>query len=86
MFLFELFKKKKLRKQKTEGTPGQSRINNLEKLVRAVPFKSTWEEGTPFFYFSVGCGGEIIFFYVGWVFFSIGGGSEISGIPPPRYI
>jgi hypothetical protein len=26
------------------------------------------------------------FFYVGWFFFSIGGGSEISGIPLPRYI
>jgi hypothetical protein len=34
--------------------------------LRAIPFKSTWEGGTPFFFnFSVGCGGETIFFYVG---------------------
>ena len=39
-----------------------------------------------FFYFSVRCEGETIFFYVGWVFFSIGGGvvSEISGAPPSK--
>ena len=39
-------------------------------LLRAIPFKSTWEGGMPFFYFSVGYGAETIFFYVGW-----GGGS-----------
>ena len=28
---------------------------------------STWEGGIQFFFlFSVGCGGETIFFYVGW--------------------
>ena len=44
-------------------------------LLRAVPFKSTWEGGgCHFFNFSVGCGGETIFLYVGWVFFSIGWG------------
>ena len=41
-------------------------------MLRVVPFKSTWEGGTPFFF--VGCGGETILFYVGWGFFSIGGG------------
>ena len=53
-------------------------------LLRAVPFKSTWEGERHFFYFSVGCGGETIFFFLLGGFFSIGGGgvSEISGVPP----
>ena len=34
------------------------------------------------FFFSVGCGGETIFFLCWVVFFSIDGGSEISGVPP----
>jgi len=42
--------------------------------LRAVPFKSTWEGKCHFFYFSVGCGGETMFFYVGWGFFIGGGG------------
>jgi hypothetical protein len=32
--------------------------------IRAIPLKSTWEGGMPFFYFSVGCGGETIFFFL----------------------
>ena len=58
--------------------------------LRAVPFKSTWEGGTPFFFiFLLVVGVKPYFFYVGWTVFSIGerrGGSEISGVPPPRYI
>jgi hypothetical protein len=38
----------------------------LYECLRAIPFKSTWEGERHFFYFSVGCGGETIFFYVGW--------------------
>ena len=38
----------------------------------------------PLFYFSVGCGGETISFYVGWVFFLLVGGSGISGVPPSQ--
>ena len=56
-------------------------LHFLTFILRAVPFKSTWEGGVPFFYFSVGCWGETIFFYVGWVFFLLVGGSEISGVP-----
>jgi hypothetical protein len=51
-------------------------------VFRAVPFKSTWEGGnTIFFDFSVGCGGETIFFFMLGGFFSTGGGVEISGVP-----
>jgi hypothetical protein len=36
----------------------------------------------PFFYFSVGCGGETVFFYVGWVGLlkinSVGGGDPMT--------
>ena len=34
-------------------------------MLKAVPFKSTWEGECHFFYFSVGCGGETIFFMLG---------------------
>ena len=45
------------------------------KKVRAVPFKSTWEGGCHFFYFSVGCGGETRFFFMlGGVYFLLWGG------------
>ena len=51
--------------------------------LRAIPFKSTWEGGEcHFFYFSVGCGGETIFLYVGWggllKINSVGGGGGIQ--------
>jgi hypothetical protein len=36
----------------------------LYECLRAIPFKSTWEGERHFFYFSVGCGGETIFFCV----------------------
>ena len=57
-------------------------------MLKAVPFKSTWEGECHFFYFSVGCGGETIFFcwggegnlmtrkFSGW-----GGGGYLSWLP-----
>jgi hypothetical protein len=44
------------------------RNNPIDKFhIRAIPFKSTWEGGMPFFYYSVGCGGETVFVYVGCI-------------------
>ena len=55
-------------------------------LLLAVPFKSTWEEGMPFFFIFLLVVGvkHIVFMFGGFFFFLLVGGSEISGVPPSQ--